>query len=118
MKNTWIKPILILFFIMSDHLRGHPIECKDGQFIYCDTGEPTVGNPRDCGYCGKPNTPEGHDGCLETLPGVMNACCGHGSAEDAYVQYSKKKAVYRQKAVLHIKALKAYWFIRSLSSKK
>lgn len=42
-----------------------------------------------CGQCGLSRTPEGHDGCLGTLPGnVMNACCGHkGAGEGAYIQY-------------------------------
>ena len=26
-----------------------------------------------------------HDGCLGTLPGVVNACCGHGTDGEAYV---------------------------------
>lgn len=42
-----------------------------------------------CGHCGLSRTPEGHDGCIGTLPGVTNACCGHGgTAEGAYVQFS------------------------------
>jgi hypothetical protein len=41
-----------------------------------------------CGHCKKGPTPEGHDGCLGTLPGpVMNACCGHGNDKQAYIQY-------------------------------
>ncbi len=41
-----------------------------------------------CGYCGLAKTPEGHDGCLGTLPGdVMNACCGHGRPNEAYIQF-------------------------------
>ena len=41
-----------------------------------------------CGKCKLPPTGEGHDGCLGTLPGdVMNACCGHGNDELAYIQY-------------------------------
>ena len=50
------------------------------------TEEPVASNHRSCGYCGRPNTKEGHDGCAGVLPGVMNACCGHGAPEDAYVQ--------------------------------
>ena len=42
---------------------------------------------KSCGYCGKDNTPEGHDGCLGTLPGLMNACCGHGIESGTYVQF-------------------------------
>ena len=34
-----------------------------------------------CGLCGQLRTPEGHDACLGTLPGVQAACCGHGKGE-------------------------------------
>ena len=68
-------------------LRGHNIILVDGEWLYEDTRTPTVGNERACGACGKSNTVEGHDGCVGTLPNVMNACCGHGIEEDAYVQH-------------------------------
>jgi hypothetical protein len=67
------------------HLRGHPIRFTGGEWVYEDTGTPTVGNPRDCGVCGKADTPEGHDPCLGTIPGVFAACCGHGNPAEAYV---------------------------------
>lgn len=41
-----------------------------------------------CGHCGLKRTPEGYDGCLGTIPGVMNACCGHGDENIAYVQFN------------------------------
>ena len=45
----------------------------------------------DCTYCTIPVTPEDYDGCIGTLPPpVMNACCGHGNIEDAYVQLDHK----------------------------
>lgn len=42
-----------------------------------------------CEKCGLMPTKEGHDGCLGTLPEgiVMNAYCGHGRDEIAYVQF-------------------------------
>lgn len=40
-----------------------------------------------CGHCGLPRTKEGHDGCIGTLEGVKNACCGHGEEAVAYVQF-------------------------------
>lgn len=67
--------------------RGHPIAFEDGRWVYRDTGTPTVGSDRPCGHCGKGRTAEGHDGCLGTLPGVMNACCGHGIEGEAYIQF-------------------------------
>lgn len=45
---------------------------------------------RSCGYCGKENIVKGHeeyDRCLGILPGVMNACCGHGNSKQAYIQF-------------------------------
>lgn len=43
---------------------------------------------RACGYCGLDSTPQGHDGCLGMLPGVANACCGHGCDDEAYIQFA------------------------------
>ena len=70
--------------------RGHAIcyNQDQGIWIYVDTGQPVEEwKDRPCGWCGYENTPEGHDGCLGTLPGVRNACCGHGVDEDAYIQF-------------------------------
>jgi hypothetical protein len=43
---------------------------------------------RNCGACGaaRPAT-EAPDPCLGTLPGIYNACCGHGFREYAYLQW-------------------------------
>jgi hypothetical protein len=84
-----------------DHFRGYPIEKKNGEFIFCDTGKPTIETWQDrpCGFCGKYNTPEGHDGCIGTIPGVTNACCGHGDVNDAYVQFETGKVINGQKAL-------------------
>lgn len=47
------------------------------------------GQKYPCAKCGLPPTDDGHDGCLGTLPGpIMNACCGHGSDQQAYIQYN------------------------------
>lgn len=70
-------------------LRGHVIEWRD-QWYYVDTNQPTIETweGRPCGHCGKYNTAEGHDGCLGELPGVVNACCGHGQEGEAYVRFT------------------------------
>lgn len=74
---------------MSDSWRGHPIIETDGVWRYVDTGEAVADDKdRACGLCGKANTPEGYDGCLGELAGVMNACCGHGELSIAYVQFA------------------------------
>jgi len=75
--------------ILHRSLRGHDIVEIEGVFFYRDDMTETAGNHRpECGHCGKPNTSEGHDGCIGTLPGnVKNACCGHGVESSAYVQF-------------------------------
>jgi len=42
---------------------------------------------KPCGHCGKKCNDEGHDNCIVKLPGVKNACCGHGDISDAYIQF-------------------------------
>lgn len=75
--------------MIKSFLRGHEIEFMNGEWVYCDTKSPTIQThkERSCGHCGRPSTPEGHDGCLGTLKGIMNACCGHGQIKEAYVQF-------------------------------
>ena len=64
-----------------------PEEAGSGQFKICIK-------------CKKPPTPEGHDGCLGTLPGpIMNACCGHGKDSQAYIQYWDGTAVHGEEAI-------------------
>lgn len=72
---------------MSDSFRGYPIYLDGGAYRFADTGEPTAATYQDrpCGHCGLADSEEGHDGCLGTLTGVVNACCGHGLVDDAYV---------------------------------
>ena len=72
---------------LGGKLRGHAISCTaDGVWRYDDTGQIVSQCPyRDCGHCGEASTAEGHDACLGTLPGVLNACCGHGVDREAYV---------------------------------
>ncbi len=83
---------------MSDYFRGYKIHRKAGEWFFDDTNQPTVTTwmERPCGYCGKYNTTDGHDGCLGTLPKVINACCGHGQIEEAYVQFSDGFVVERE----------------------
>ena len=54
---------------------------------------------RPCRRCGKHVTPEGHDACLGTLPGFMNACCGHGCDANAYVQFPDGTCVRGRPAI-------------------
>ena len=75
--------------MVSSKLRGHDIESVNDIWVYSDTKEPTALHykERECGNCGKIRTKEGHDDCIGTLAGVINACCGHGVVSEAYVQF-------------------------------
>lgn len=72
-------------------LRGHPIywDEQTGCWRFCDTCERTdeTWGDRPCGHCGlygSSNSGE-PDPCLGMLPGVTNACCGHGDPDEAYI---------------------------------
>jgi hypothetical protein len=76
------------------YFRGHEIRhLYNNVWVYADTGT-RAGfgyEVRPCKKCGK--TFEGSnigepDPCLGTLPGVDNACCGHGVREDAYIRFT------------------------------
>jgi hypothetical protein len=43
-------------------------------------------NPRPCIRCGKKPDKDEHDPCIKNLPGVKNACCGHG-VDKGYIQF-------------------------------
>lgn len=62
------------------HLNGEP-----GEWFYED-GISTKSGKRPCPVCKKMPTEEGHDGCLKELPGVLNACCGHG-VQEGYIHF-------------------------------
>lgn len=87
----------------KSYFRGHAIYERDGVWYFADNDQPTADTWKDrpCGHCGKANTPEGHDACLGVLPGVMNACCGHGQVMDAYVQFPSGE-ILRGAAALEI----------------
>lgn len=42
--------------------------------------------PRTCPKCKNMPTEDGHDYCLGILPGVKNACCGHG--KEGYIMFN------------------------------
>lgn len=72
-------------------IRGHAIYWDERHKIwrFDDTHEPTETTwfDRPCGYCGLyGNSNNGDvDPCLGFLPGVTNACCGHGDPEESYI---------------------------------
>ena len=69
--------------------RGHAvIWCTSTNgWLYADKGQSIKDDKRHCGHCGKQGVKD-HDYCLGTLPGVANACCGHGDRSRAYIQFT------------------------------
>lgn len=85
----------------KSRFRGRSIywDIENQHWRYSDnhapTHDPEAG--KNCGYCGLKETKDGHDGCLGTLPWpVMNACCGHGEENLAYVQFWEEGGNGRQ----------------------
>lgn len=74
------------------HFRGHSIIQINNAWVYEDTGERAGFGyiVRPCKKCGKifegSNTGDA-DPCLGELPGVNNACCGHGVRSKSYVRF-------------------------------
>lgn len=57
-----------------------------------------------CVNCGLDHIIDGceiYDGCLGKLSGgnIMNACCGHGDNEQAYIQYADSSCIRGEAAV-------------------
>ena len=87
----------------GDQWRGHQIQVKGRTWRYVDTGRPVADDPnRACGWCGHRNTSEGHDHCLGTLPGVINACCGHGIECEANIVFDDGSRVSGTDALMWI----------------
>ena len=87
--------------------RGHPIRFIDDVWVYSDTRKSVASDKdRPCGYCGLPNTPEGHDGCLGVLKGLMNVCCGHGDVNSAYIQFLDGQTIAGKHALSAIELIK------------
>ena len=97
--------------MVKSYLRGHKVECLNDVWVYSDTKQPIVKTgciykERYCFNCKKEQTKEGHDGCLKTLMGVMNACCGHGINSDAYIQFLDGNSIHGEDAHLILEILK------------
>lgn len=85
--------------------KGHKIEYdnENNQWVFSDTKESTelTHQNRPCGYCNQhviKDRHEEYDSCIGRLPGLMNACCGHGNASEAYVQFMDGFGVHGEDA--------------------
>jgi len=88
---------------MGAHRRGHEIDYDPWARIwrYSDTGAPAVARykkgkwieyPRACPKCKKLPV-NGIDACMGKLPGVQDACCGHGKGR-GYIQFNNGALIY------------------------
>jgi hypothetical protein len=70
----------------SSHYNGNFIrwDKKTKKWYYYDGTE--ADKPKKCPKCHKLPDENEHDACLGNLPGVKNACCGHGGHE-GYIQF-------------------------------
>jgi len=85
--------------------RGWPIHSKDGEWVMDDTGMPDDGI-LPCKQCGKHPAEDEHDPCIVNLPGVRNACCGHGDTEPYISFVGLPRVTLRgQPAIVVMKAL-------------
>lgn len=95
----------------SSSYRGHRIwfDGSQGAWRYESDGALVKENweKTPCGKCGKHFTEKGHDPCIANLPGVMNACCGHGNAGEAYIQFSDGQIIRGDYALQRQKELTA-----------
>lgn len=79
--------------------RGHKLIWVDGRWIYADNNTEIPengGEIRPCVRCGAIFPLNEVDPCLGVLPGVDNACCGHGIQSQAYVRFTNGKEISNQ----------------------
>lgn len=69
--------------------KGHTIYYDGTKWCWVDSEEGLDPVPEmiPCAHCGLESRQYEPDPCLGVLPGVANACCGHGNSKDAYVQF-------------------------------
>lgn len=79
----------------TSYNHGAPIEFDylNNQWAYLDDKISILNNPRLCPKCSKMPTEEGYDGCLGKLPGILEACCGHGIRK-GYIIFENGKKIY------------------------
>jgi len=89
----------------KSYYRGREIrKTKSNTWIYSDTKTPVkLSKIRSCGYCNQFPTKEGHDACIGILNNVMNACCGHGKDDEAYIQFLNGVCIRGKEALIIIK---------------
>lgn len=89
---------------MKSQYRGHEMYFDEQVQHWRFSNDGSIvsdGDTDRCGVCHENRTPEGHDPCIGTLAGVINACCGHGEVDCAYVVFCNGKRVAGAAAISH-----------------
>lgn len=95
--------------MLKSKWRGNDTYFDGESWRYSETDIKCEDNPNvKCGHCGCNLTEEGHDGCIGTLKGVKNVCCGHGVIDDTYVQFLDGFAIHGEDAKIILDVLKKY----------
>lgn len=110
--NIVVEPaagVLVREIQRQDRYRGYLIEVDElGEWVYVDDRTYVRDRPeRACGWCGVEQSAEGHDPCIANLEGVVNACCGHGCVETAYVEFSDGRYFFGPEAAEVQRKMKA-----------
>lgn len=72
--------------MVTGYILGREIFYKNESWYYEDITEKVdYNNLRSCVRCGKVPGKNGHDSCINELPGVKYACCGHGINEGCII---------------------------------
>lgn len=79
----------------TSYEKGHEMKYnhEDEYWYFIDNGERVEGSNRPCKRCGELATEDGHDACMANLPGVVNACCGHGDGP-GYIMFDDGRTFY------------------------
>lgn len=94
--------------MVDSKLRGNDIYFDNGIWRYSEDNSECCNNDKPCINCGKSQTKEGHDGCLGSLIGVKNACCGHRDIEECYVQFLDGESIRGNDAKIILDILKKH----------
>lgn len=88
----------------SSKIMGSDVKFNGDFWVYAESGEKASNSNASCVSCGL-KSDNGHDPCIRSLPGVANACCGHGVASDAYVQLVGGETYRGDEAMVVIKEI-------------
>lgn len=110
-----LHPLGNHFTYYPTYMKGYPtFYDKKGVFRWLDTGKKVISsNERSCNYCKQcsiidKKTGADYDACLGKLPGVSNACCGHGSG-NGYIQFKNGTIITLIKSHIQIGGSKYRW---------